>query len=94
MQAYGVFYKDREGYDILVDHNGQYLTFLSMEIAQSKAEEYKKFIDDTMSPRIEYVRKSFFNKQMVKISNALPEYLRILYTRQKETLFLKVIKIT
>lgn len=57
MNYYGIYYKDKEGFEILCSEKGQMFVFSSKEEAKKKLAEFKKFLDDTLNPRIEYKTK-------------------------------------
>lgn len=93
MNVYGLFYKNHYGHEELIERDGQFFIFSSANIANLKAKEYVDYINDKLSPRIVFVRKSFFKKEMIEKKPILPEFERKLYEQQLKTIFVKIVKI-
>ena len=100
MQSYyGVFYKDKDGFDTLAQSGdfGQCLLYSEKREASKSLIEFRNKLFDTLNPRIEYVIKhrGFFKKpyEVAKRPDYLSDWEKSELRQKLNTLFIKQIQI-
>lgn len=91
---YGIFYKDKDGYDLLVQDEDSMLVYPSKAIANVKLSRYVEKVTDTLHPRLEYrkVRDGFFKFRIEPIEPPrLEDWVRRELIQKKNTAFVKPI---
>lgn len=95
MVYFGIFYKDKDGFDLLMQDENQMMVYPSKNSAKSALSKHLEKIENILNPKIIYKNEgSFFKKKMVKITPPqLSEWVRNELIQKKNTAFLKAINI-
>lgn len=91
---YGVFYKDKDGYELLVQDEDTMLVFPTRGIAQAKSARYVEKVVNILNPIIEYrkVRTGLWRHEMELIEPPkLEDWVRQELIQKSRTCFVKPI---
>lgn len=91
---YGVFYKDKDGYEILVQDEDRMLVFPTKVIASAQCAKYVEKVINILNPAIKYkkVRVGIFRTEMEMIEPPkLEEWVRQELIQKSRTCFVKQI---
>lgn len=95
MIYYGIFYKDKDGFDLLIQDEYQMMVYPSKNSAQSALSKHLQKIENILHPKIIYKNEgTFFKKKMVPVPQPqLSDWVRNELIQKKNTAFLKAINI-
>lgn len=91
---YGVFYKDKDGFELLVQDEDRMLVFPTKAIASAQCAKYVEKVINILNPIIEYrkVRKGFWRTEMEMIEPPkLEDWVRQELVQKSRTCFVKPI---
>ncbi|ADG35988.1 hypothetical protein Acj61p023 [Acinetobacter phage Acj61] len=91
---YGVFYKDKDGYEILVQDEDRMLVFPNKAVASAQCAKYVEKVINILNPVIKYkkVRVSIFRSKMEMIEPPkLEDWVRQELVQKSRTCFVKQI---
>lgn len=93
---YGIFFRDKDGYElILSDEFGKILAYSNYDLAEKELALYKEKLYNALYPKMSYRKvKKFFKTTLVPVEPIrLPQWKFDLYKQQYNTIFLKTVKI-
>lgn len=97
MNYCGIFYKDKDGYEILCQLDIQMLVYSGPREAQVGLKKFKEELNNRLNPKIEYkvVSRTWYGKPKVlePVRQYMDEWVRSDLIQKLNTAFVKAIKI-
>ena len=98
MKYYGIFYKDKDGFEILAQMNDTMLVFSGQREAQAYIKVFKEEMYNRLNPKIQYkkVRSGFFKTNIEYVPEPIEHvdmWIREPWIQKMNTCFIKTITI-